>query len=213
MKGTAPMRCLVVAVALSAVLGAAPASTLAQTPPATPQAGTPPTAPRATPKPFPEGSRIAFMDPGRILAESVLGKESTAKMATLRARKLAELTAKNKELETAQQKLTGGSPLSVDARTAVQKSVDRLQVEIQRAQQDADAALQELQQQLNANFNRALGPIVERVALDKGVHMLFRLDSGALAWADPALDLTGDIIKRLDAAKAATVTKPPTKSP
>lgn len=149
------------------------------------------------------------MNPQRVLAESVLGKASTAKMAALRAQKLAELTARNKEFETAQQKLTGGGLLSADARAAAQKTVARLQVEIQRGQQDGDAALQELQQQLNAEFNRALAPIVEQVALDKGLHILFRLDTGAIAWADPALDLTGDIIKRLDAPKTATVPKPP----
>jgi len=201
------MRRFLVAVAMSAVLGAAPATAVAQTPPATPQKPSQTTSLPA--KSFPEGSKIAFVDVQRILSESTLGKGSMGKMSTLRAQKLAELTAKNKELETAQQKLAGGSLLSQDASVAAQKSVDRIQVDIQRAQQDAEAALQELQQQLNVEFDRALAPIVAQVALDKGVHILIRLDSGAIAWADPALDLTGDIVKRLDSAKIA----PPAKSP
>jgi outer membrane protein len=202
------MRSLVVAVVLSAAVGAAPATTVAQTPPASPQKP-PQTAPQP-PRPFPEGSRIAFINAQRILSESVLGKASMANMNTLRARKLAELTAKNKELETAQQKLAGGSLLSQNASVAARKSVERIQVEIQRAQQDAEAAMQELQQRLNAEFDRALAPIVAQVALDKGLHLLLRLDSGAIAWADPSLDLTGDIVKRLDATKTPTATKPPT---
>jgi hypothetical protein len=50
---------------------------------------------------------------------------------------------------------------------------------------------------------------VEQVALEKGVHVLVRLDTGVVAWADPAVDLTGDIVKRLDAAKTAAAIKPP----
>jgi outer membrane protein len=201
------MRRFLFAVVISAALGAAPTTTVAQTAPTTPQK--PPQAAPQPPRPFPDGSRIAFINPQRILSESVLGKASTTRMSTLRAQKLAELTAKNKELETTQQKLAGGSLLSQDAMAAAQKSVDRIQVDIQRAQQDAEAALQELQQQLNEEFDRALAPIVAQVALDRGVHILLRLDTGAIAWADPALDLTGDIVKRLDAAKIA----PPAKSP
>ncbi len=200
------MRRFLFAVTISAALGAAPVLAVAQTTPQKP----PQTAP-LSPRAFPEGSKIAFFDAQRILSESTLGKASMAKVSTLRAQKLAELTAKNKELETAQQTLAAGSLLSQDASVAAQKSVDRIQVDIQRAQQDAEAALQELQQQLNVEFDRALAPIVAQAALDKGVHILLRLDSGAIAWADPALDLTGDIVKRLDTAKTATPAKSSTR--
>jgi Skp family chaperone for outer membrane proteins len=200
------MRCLAMAITLGAALGIAPAASLAQMPPPSPPKPSQ-TAP-LPPKPFPEGSRIAFINAQRILSESVLGKASLAKINTLRAQKLAELTVKNQELEAAQRKLAAGSLLSQDASAAAQKSVDRIQVDIQRAQQDAEAAMQELQQQLNDEFDRALAPVVAQVALDKGVHILLRLDTGAIAWADPALDLTGDSVKRLDTAKTA----PPAKS-
>lgn len=205
------MKRLLVAVMISAAIGVAPATAMAQTPPATPQkppqaappAQTPPQAAPPVQKPFPEGSKIAYINPQRILAESVLGKASLTRMNTLRTQKIAELNAKNKELETTQQKLASGTLLSQDALAAAQKSVDRLQIEIQRTQQDADAAMQELQQQLNADFDRALAPLVAQVAADKGIQVLLRIDGGAIAWADPALDLTADLIKRLDATKPA----------
>jgi len=205
------MKRLLVAVMISAAIGVAPATAMGQTPPATPQkppqaappAQTPPQAAPPVQKPFPEGSKIAYINPQRILAESVLGKASLTRMNTLRTQKIAELNAKNKELETTQQKLASGTLLSQDALAAAQKSVDRLQIEIQRTQQDADAAMQELQQQLNADFDRALAPLVAQVAADKGIQVLLRIDGGAIAWADPALDLTADLIKRLDATKPA----------
>jgi len=160
-------------------------------------------------RPFPDGFKVAFMNPDRIVLESAIGKASTAKMTALRAQKLAELNARNQELESARQKLASGSLLSDAARATAQKSLDRLQVDLQRAQQDAEAAVQELQQQINADFDRALTPVVEQAALHKGLCILLRVDTGTIAWADPSLDITGDIIKRLDASTAPGPGKPP----
>jgi Skp family chaperone for outer membrane proteins len=199
------MRYLLVAVALWSGFEIAPA--VAQVQPSTAAQKTPlVTAPAA--RPFPEGARIAFIIPQRIISESELGKALAAQVNGLRSQKLAELNAKNKEMEAAQQKLAGGSLLTDDARMAAQKAVDRIQVELQRMQQDAEAAVQDLQQQVNGELERAIMPLLERVAIDKHLHLLLRADTGAVAWADPALDLTGEIIRRLDASKGTAAASP-----
>jgi outer membrane protein len=202
------MRHFVLAVLCGAAVGIPGTASLARAQAAPPQPPAAAVTPRAA-KPFPEGFKVAFMNPDRIVLESAMGKASTAKMTALRAQKLAELNGRNQELESARQKLASGSLLSDAARTTAQKSIDRLQVELQRAQQDAEAAVQELQQQINADFDRFLAPVVEQAALDKGLYILLRVDTGTIAWADPSLDITGDIIKRLDATTAPATAKPP----
>jgi len=210
------MRRFTVAVVLSLALGAVPTFAVAQvkpttpppaatqkpptTPPATPPAATqkPATPPAAPPRPYPEGAKIAFVNIPRIATESAEGKASTARVQALQQKKLAELTAKNKQVETAQAKLNSGGLLSEEARAATQKEIDKLQVEIQRLQQDADAELQDLQQQLQLDFQRKLTPVIQQIAAEKGLHMILP-DSG-LVWADLGLDLTIEIIKRFDAA-------------
>jgi len=215
------MRRFTVAVVLSLALGAIPTIALAQAkppttpPPATQKPPTPPPAaqppaaaapPAAQPapqsKPFPEGAKIAFINIPRIAAESIEGRTSTSRVNTLREKKLAELTAKNKQVETAQQRLNSGGLLSDDARAATQKEIDKLNVEIQRMQQDAEAELQELQQQLQVDFQRRLFPIIQQIALEKSLHMLLSTEAG-LVWAEPSLDLTPEIIRRFDATTAA----------
>jgi outer membrane protein len=210
------MRRFTVAVVLSLALGAVPTFALAQvkpttpppaatqkpptTPPATPPAATqkPATPPAAPPRPFPEGAKIAFVNIPRIATESAEGKASTARVKALQEKKLAELNVKNKQVETAQAKLASGGLLSEDARAATQKEIDKLNVEIQRLQQDAEAELQDLQQQLQMDFQRKLTPVIQQLAAEKGLHMLLP-DSG-LVWADLGLDLTLEVIKRFDAA-------------
>ncbi|HEY3381839.1 MAG TPA: OmpH family outer membrane protein [Vicinamibacterales bacterium] len=220
------MRRFAVAVLLSLALGAVPTFALAQAKPTTPQKPASALAPAAQkpatpspaqaapqpPRPFPEGAKIAYMNIPRIAAESSEGKVSTTRVNALREKKLAELNAKNKQLETAQQKVSqGGNLLSEDARATAQKEVERIQVEIQRMQQDAEAEMQDLQQQLQAEFQRKLTPIIQQVAVEKGIHVLLSQTDAGMVWADPGLDLTNDIIKRFDAAM--TGAKPPANPP
>ena len=56
------------------------------------------------------------------------------------------------------------------------------------------------------DFQRKLLPVVEEVRAAKGLHLVFSmLDSGILA-ADLGLDITPDVIKKLDAAPAPAPT-------
>jgi outer membrane protein len=219
------MRRFTVAVVLSLALGAVPTIASAQAKPTTPPATQKPAAPPAAtqkpatpppaaepapapPRPFPEGAKIAYMNIPRIAAESSEGKTSTTKVNALREKKLGDLNAKNTALEAAQKKLNSGSLLSEDARAAAQKESEKLNVEIQRLQQDAEAEMQELQQQLQLDFQRKLSPVIQQVASEKGLHILLSQTDAGMVWAEPGLDLTNEIIKRFDAATAAAAKAP-----
>ena len=218
MKGTSLMRGSTTAAALAFVLVAAfvsAPSAAAQTPPAqVPPAQKPPAqpaAPAATPAaPFPEGAKVAYIYIQRILEQSTEGKAATAKIGALQQKKLTELGERNKALEAAQQKVNSPS-LSDVARAQAQKEVDRLQVEIQRAQQDAQSELDDIRSQLNADFERKLGPIIQQVVTEKGVQVLFSRENAGVVWSNQALDLTAEVIARFDAAmaKPAAPAKPP----
>jgi Skp family chaperone for outer membrane proteins len=151
---------------------------------------------------FPEGARYAFINIQQIAAESADGKASSARIEALRGKKAAELNEKNKSIETNQAKLRS-AVMSEDARAQVQKDIDKTQVEIQRMTQDAQAELQELQNELTMDFQRKLGPVIQAVSREKGLLLLFSQGDSGLVWADPGLDLTGEVIRRFDAAAAA----------
>ena len=183
-----------------------------QTPPPA-QAPKPPAQPATPPAaaPFPAGSRMGFVNVQVLASESAEGKAAAAKITDFQQRKTNELAAKNKVLEAAQQKLSkSGAVMSDEARAQLQKEVDKHQLDIQRAQQDAQAELDELNRQLNTEFQRKLAPVIQQVSVEKGVIILFsRVDAG-IVWADNALDLTADILRRFDAAVAKpAVPKPP----
>jgi Skp family chaperone for outer membrane proteins len=219
-KGQVSMRVLAVAVGLGLLL--APSGALAQArgaaPPAGPRPGPQappaprpaqpaPQAPAAPPVPlaqFQDGLKYAYLRVDVIAASSVEGRAANEKVKALNDQKVRELNERNKALQTAQQKLDqGGSVLNDAARAQLQQEIERQQRDLQRFTEDAQQDVQALQQQLQEEFQRKLNPIVDRVAREKQVHMVFSAADSGLVWADPTMDLTADIIKAFDAAATA----------
>ena len=233
------MKAFVVVVALSVVLAASPvfaqAPAPAQQPPAkpAPTAAAPatqqppkptpaPTVPApapaqpAAPKPFPQGAKVAYVVLQRIANESADGRVATTRIQALQQKKAAELNERNKQLTGLQQKLEKeGSVMSASASAELQKQVEKLTLEVQRFTQDAQAEVQELQQELQQEFQQRLEPVLSQVAAEMGLQFVFNGPDAGLVWADSALDISGEIIKKLDASSGKPAPKPaaPTKPP
>ena len=217
------MKAFVVVMVFSVTLAAAPA--FAQAPagapapakpapaPAAPAAAAPPV--QTPPKPFPQGSKVAYVVLQRIANESADGRVATTRIQALQQKKAAELNEKNKQLTAAQQKLEKeGAVMSAAVGAELQKTIERLNVEVQRFTQDAQAEVQELQQTLQQEFQQRLEPVLQQVATDMGLQFVFNGPDAGLVWADASLDISGEVIKKLDSAKPPT-NKPaaPTKPP
>lgn len=167
--------------------------------------------------PFPAGTKYAYVDLARILAESVHGRSANAQVQELTEQKRAEIEArqatlqtqidaKNQNLLQLQQRLAQGETvMSTEARLSLSREIGRLQREIQRdtedaqaemqrVTQDADAELTELTQKLQVEFDARLSPALEAVAIERGVDLIFNVGQGGLVWANRSLDLTQTVI-------------------
>jgi len=196
------MRVWIGAAALCVMLTAAPG--FAQTPaPQTPappaQTAPPPAAPAQ--RPFPAGAKYAFINIQRIAAESAEGKALASKVQVLNQQKVNELNERNKQLQATQQKLeAGASVLNPTAAAQLQKDIERMQVDLQRFTEDAQQEVTQLQTQLQDEFQAKLSPVVQQVAMEKGLHLLFSAADSGLVWADLSLDITSEVIQKFDAA-------------
>jgi outer membrane protein len=212
------MTLLKMTIVVAAVSAVATAPALAQTtPPAQPPAAQPPAKPTTpapappaaeAPRPYPEGAKVAFFDVQAVASNSAEGKAATAKIQELQKKKVGEVQAKNKQLEDGRNKLQSSAGIMNDqARLALEKDVDKLTREVQFMQQEAQSEIAQLQNELQVEFQRKLGPVLDQVAKEKQLHMLFDFNTSGALWGDPGLDLTQEIIKRLDAAKPAAAPK------
>src|SRR4029079_10413787 len=163
----------------------------AQTPPAQPPAPAPAAA--QPPVPFPQGAKIAFFNPQAVFQGSADGRAAVTRVNALIQTKQTENADKAKLLQGNQQKLqTSGSVMNEAARTQLEKEIDRQTKEAERFQQDAQAAINELQQGEQNDFVKKLSPIIEQLATEKGLQMVFNAVESGIAWAMPGLDITAD---------------------
>jgi outer membrane protein len=203
------MKLTILAAALTVALAA---PSLAQTPPQTPpKPQTPPaTAPQTpapaqpmTPKPqppapFPQDSKVAFIDLQQIASTSATGKEASKKLNDLQSKKLSELQDKNKQLQALTTKRDSGTGVLNDAaRAQLDKDIDKLQRDIQFAQSNAQAEVTDLNNELQGDFQKKLVPIIDEIAKEKGLYVVFTTDSG-VAYMHPGLNISDEVVKRLD---------------
>jgi Skp family chaperone for outer membrane proteins len=174
--------------------------------PAAPAAPAPAPIPAQPPAPFPAGAKIAFFNPQAVFQASAEGRAGVTRVNALIQKKQTENADKAKLLQGNQQKLqTSGSVMNETARVQLEKEIEKQTKDAERFQQDAQAEINELQQEVQNEFVKKLSPIVEALANEKGLHLVFNASESGIAWAAPGLDLTADVIKRLDAgAKPGT---------
>ncbi len=215
------MRGFAIAAAFGLVLNGSPAFAQAasqpagQTPAAQPARPAPPAAPPAQPAPalqppppFPQGAKTAFVNLQAIAQMTVDGKAAAVKVNALAQKKQTESADKAKALQANQQKLqTSGGVMSDVARGQLEKEIERQQVESQRFEQDAQAELNELQQELQKDFQAKLLPLLEQIAKEKGLQALFSAGDSGVIWVEPGIDLTLEAVTRMDAAQAKASAK------
>jgi Skp family chaperone for outer membrane proteins len=173
--------------------GGAPPPT--QPPPVTqqpPPAGQKPTTPPQTPAkppepkplvPFPPDAKIGFVN-------------------MLREKLLAPITAKQKELADLQTKMqTQQNLVAPNILAGMQREGERLTRELQGLQESYQIESEQKQQDLITNFSAKVQPIVEAVRNERGLWAVWvPTNEGGLYAVHPGLDLTQEVLKRLDAA-------------
>ena len=169
-----------------------------------------PTAPAQPPAPFPQGAKVAFFNPQLVFQSSADGRAAVTRVNALIQKKQTENADKAKLLQGNQQKLqTSGSVMNEAARVQLEKEIEKQTKDAERFQQDAQAEINELQQEVQNDFVKKLSPIIEQIATEKGLHIVFNAVESGIAWASPGLDLTSEVVKKLDAvAKPAATPKP-----
>jgi Skp family chaperone for outer membrane proteins len=146
----------------------------------------------------PTAVRLACFSLQRAFSESADGKAAIARLTALQDEKARAIAEKNKALQAQEQALQQSTPLlSEAARTQRSNELERFRIDVQRFIQDAQAELMGVQRDTENAFLVRLKPAVEKVAKDKGLQMIFNLDEGLIAWTDPSLDITSDVVKQL----------------
>ena len=156
----------------------------------------------ATPALAQDATRVGAISLAYVARSSKAGKAALAEIEKFVKQKEAEVVARGTELEKQREALQKSSAgLSARALADLQKAFDKSRLEFERFQQDAQNEVQALQAKFDADFRIKLSPIIDAVSKEKGLQFVFGLEQAAIVWWSPAVDISADVVKRLDAAK------------
>jgi len=177
--------------------------------PALAQTAVPPAAQAAAPPavaPIPAGARIGFVNLQVVFTESAAGKQGQDRWRVLNEKLFSGLAARNKEIQGLTEKIQSQRSLVGDAVLKLwNQDLARLQREAQFAQQEAQVQSDQAQQDVLADFEKLILPVINALRVEKKLDAILAVqnEGGGLSLLsiDPGLDLSAEVIKRLNVAK------------
>lgn len=141
--------------------------------------------------------KVGVFDPGRVSEEAVRAKKIQAELAAIRDAKQAEINAQEQEIGNLQQQIRQQAlSLSPDKLATLEISVQRKLLELNTAK---DLATRQLQLEIaaaEATFNGQLQAVVAELGRTESFELI--LDTGSVAWAAAAVDVTTAVIDQFD---------------
>jgi len=162
-----------------------------------------PPASQAVQAPLPAGARIAFVNLQVVFNESAQGKKGQERWKVLSDKLFAGLAARSKEIQGLSEKIQAQGTV-VDPGVLKQWNQDlaRLQREAQFAEQEAQVQRDQLQQEVLADFEKLVVPVINAMRVDKKLDAILAVQgepSGlTLISVEPGLDLSTELVKRLN---------------
>jgi len=150
-----------------------------------------------------EPFRIGALRLSYVAQNSKTTKAALAQVEEFGRKKTIEVEGKAAELQKQQVELQQRSAaMSPRAVADLQRAFDKSRVEFDRLQQDAQAEIDAMQTKFESEFRIKLQPIVDAISKEKGLHFVFGIEQAPMvAWWNPAVDISEEVVKRLDAAK------------
>jgi len=143
----------------------------------------------------PDAVRLAYFSPQRAFFQSADGKAAEARLSSLQSQTTREADSRTAKLKALQQELAARSSVMAEgAKRERELEIDRVQLDLRRFMEDAQAEFLGVQRNLENAFLAKLAPAVETIARKRGLLFVLNQDAGILAWADPNLDITADIV-------------------
>jgi outer membrane protein len=149
-----------------------------------------------------DATKVGAINLSYVARMSKAGKEGLSRIDDVSRKKAAEVEARAVELQRQQlalQKPNAG--LSARAIADLQRVFEKTKVDFERLQQDAQKEIEAMQAQFEIEFRAKLAPAIDDVSKEKGLQFVFGLEQAAIVWWSPAVDISDDVVKRLDAGK------------
>lgn len=147
-----------------------------------------------------QGLKVAVINTEQVLLESETGKAALAELRTMREAKEAEGQRLQDEVEQLRNRLSEGRlSLAEDKIAELERQLEERGIALRRFQDDANRELNKRRDDILAGIDRKVLPIINQVGEEQGYALIFRKFESGLVFASEEVDITGEIVRQLDA--------------
>ena len=144
-------------------------------------------------------TQVAVIDVQRVVTESDPGKEALQELRTLQDEKINEGRNLQQELEALREQFNKQRfTLSDDTLEEMSGEIEDKTIALQRFEDDAKRNLDEARRQALGKLEQQIIPIINEVGEERGLTLIFNKFQSGLVYADPAVDITDDVILRFN---------------
>ena len=144
------------------------------------------------------GGKVGVFNADRVMAESQPGQQALALFNQLRDQRVAELQVQQDEINTLQQQAIAAPPGSADA-ARLQREGEDLMLRLNRLQEDVQQELGLRQNELTVEITEMIAQVIGVMGEEEGYTLIFNAIQSGLVYIGPTLDITDEIIRRIDA--------------
>jgi outer membrane protein len=149
------------------------------------------------------GPKVGVFDGERVLAESEMGQEAVALLSQLQEQRVAELQAQQAEINTISQQALSAAPGTVEAAQLERQMEDR-SLQYQRLEQDVQQELGQRQAELIEPITQMVRQIIDTMGREEGYVLIFNMAQSGLVYFDATIEVTEEIIRRINVVNAGS---------
>jgi outer membrane protein len=154
--------------------------------------------------------KIAVVHPELVLQNSDEGKQQMARLQQMGTARQQELTAAAEQLQTLQQQYQQLPPNATpQARGQLERQVQEQEVKVRRMREDIQAELGQYQDSVMDGLAQKLQAVLLEYGQSKQLDLILRVDVGGIAYANPAMDVTTEVIAAYNQKHPAPATPAP----
>jgi outer membrane protein len=164
---------------------------------------------------YAQPAKIATIQVQAALAQTKEGKNSLQTLENKFSARRSALEKKQNDIAALQNQMRAGSAtMSAEAKDRLARDFDAKTKELNRENEDYQADVQHDEGQIVQALGQKMMAIIQKYAQENKIAMVVDVSpQGPVLWADPAIDITTEIIKRYDEAYPAAEAAKPTGLP
>lgn len=149
-----------------------------------------------------QGISVAVIDVQRVVTESDPGKEALQKLKALQDAKIDQGRSLQQNLSSLQEQMAKQRfTLSEERLGEMNKQLEDGQIALQRFQDDAERELDEARRRELGGLEGRIIPVINQVGSERGYTLIFNKFQSGLVYADDAVDITDEVIRRFNTAQ------------